>query len=72
MTGYALYWAHRACQWIGGLVSGRRSSAKAYADFQRSFREQRDAARARHGKTKHIDKAQRDALHAALAGGKRR
>ena len=27
---------------------------------------------AHHGKTQHIDKAQRETLHAALAGGKRR
>ena len=71
MFGFLIQKAHHGFQWLGGLIA-RRFEARAYDDFQRSFQEQREAARARHGKTKHIDQAQRAALHAALAGGKRR
>ncbi|WP_312127806.1 hypothetical protein [Brevundimonas sp.] len=67
-----LYWAHRSFQRFAGLWARRGSSAKAYARFQRHYRQQREAARARHGQTQHIDKAQRETLHAALAGGKPR
>lgn len=47
------------------------ASQRVYDDFQQSIASERAVQRARHGKVDPINQRQREALHAALAGGKR-
>lgn len=66
MLGDLLYRAHVAFQRFARRVVSHRE----WRRFQAEVRHQRQLARASHARTREINKAQTDRLHAALRAGR--
>jgi hypothetical protein len=72
MMGWFLLYAHRLAQALGWLFrpDGLRGLI-AWRRFQHQVRQARRRAQRLHRKVSHIDRAQQEIVHAALAGGRR-
>ena len=83
MLGQIIVDAHRGFQRVARTISDWWKAAedhpayqavrsrRAYDRFQADMRAKKAAVRAKHGRVREIERAQREALHNALAGGRR-